>query len=219
MSVADRENRRRRESEAEPGLREFFVFWDDIDEDLVARFRSTLESATRESDLQLFLQEHPALLVQALSGGHGRWVIPQLRLGAHHVTDFMIAERNSLGFEWVAVELESPTRPMFTAGGDPSRYLVHALRQISDWRVWLSRNRDHAERPRDRSGLGLVDVGVDVPGWIVIGRRAEVSADILDRRRQLSRQTNVAIHSYDWLLDKAEGRLTDLERWSRIVGQ
>jgi hypothetical protein len=46
------------------------------------------------------LEEHPVLLVRALGGGQGRWVIPQKALGAEYEPDFIIGEKSSLGYEW-----------------------------------------------------------------------------------------------------------------------
>lgn len=73
------------------------------------------------------------LLAQIVGGGHGRWVIPRQRLGAEHVTDFLVGEKSSIGFEWLAVELESPKARMSRKSGDPTQTLNHAVRQITDW--------------------------------------------------------------------------------------
>jgi hypothetical protein len=35
--------------------------------------------------MQSYLSAHPELLIQHLGGGHGRWVIPQKRLGAEYL--------------------------------------------------------------------------------------------------------------------------------------
>jgi hypothetical protein len=204
--IAVNRARRQREKAAEPSLEEFFVSWNDITPELVERFRQCLERVESERDLQVFLEANPMLLVQPLDGGHGRWVVPHKRLGGEHVTDFMIAEKSSIGFEWTAVELESPLARMFKKDGDPTAALTHAVRQIQDWRVWLGRNRSYAEAPRDKSGLGLVDVDGNVPGWIVIGRRADTPSSTNDRRRSLGQQLKIEIRSYDWLLDRAESQ-------------
>ncbi|MGZ5011910.1 MAG: hypothetical protein ACXV74_13220 [Methylobacter sp.] len=96
---------------AEDPLRDFFTWWDEVyDEDLDA-LKATLDGAKKEEDVQQFLQLNPKLIIQHLGGGGGRYVIPKARLGAEYVTDFLIAERHSFGFEWQAVELESPLRP------------------------------------------------------------------------------------------------------------
>jgi hypothetical protein len=132
------------------------------------------------------------------------------RLGAEHVTDFLIAERHSFGFAWQAVELESPLRPMFNKNGDPSRHLNHALRQLTDWRAWLKANQSYAARPRSEGGLGLTDIDANVKGLVLIGRRANIPDCTAARRRQMVQDLNVDIHSYDYLLSALKGRLDSL---------
>ncbi len=190
---------------------EYFVWWFDIEDADVHAFACRLEIAQSEQDLQSFLEENPMLLIQHLGGGHGRWVVPRQRLGAEHVTDFMIGERHSLGFEWQAVELESPKATMFTRSGDPSHHLTHAIRQIQDWRAWLLRNQNYAARSREESGLGLTDIVANVPGLILIGRRDAVDERTRDRRRQMSNDLGIKIHSYDFLLDAGRGRVGSLK--------
>lgn len=162
--------------------------------------------------MQRFLERNPRLLIQHLGGGHGRWVVPQPRLGAQYKPDFVIGDEDSNGRHWTAVELEGPQRPMFNKNGDPSRFLWHAIRQIIDWRVWLEANRDYAIRPPDEDGLGLEEISPALPGLIVIGRRAERDRERRRFRRGLASQLNIKIHSYDWLIDRAEGRIASLAR-------
>jgi hypothetical protein len=200
---------------AEDPLRDFFTWWDQVyDEDRDA-LKTTLDGAKKEEEVQQFLQANPKLIIQHLGGGHGRWVIPKARLGAEYVTDFLIAERHSFGFEWQAVELESPLRPMFNKSGDPSQHLNHALRQITDWRAWLKSNQAYASRSRDEGGLGLTDIDTNVKGLILIDRRANVHPSTAARRRQMVQNMNIEIHSYDYLLSSLEGRLAAL----RVVSE
>lgn len=188
-------------------LKDFFTWWDHVTASDYAALKAALDSAKREEDIQHFLQEHPACLIQHLGGGHGRWVIPKQRLGSEHVTDFMIAERHSFGFEWQAIELESPLRPMFNKNGDPSQYLNHAIRQLTDWRAWLKANQAYAARPRSEGGLGLTDIDANARGLILIGRRESIDAETTARRRQMVQDLNIDIHSYDYLLASMQGRL------------
>lgn len=187
-------------------LRDFFVWWDDISCEDIKMLETTTESAKREEDIQIMLTEKPILIVQHLGGGHGRWVLPKKKLGAEYVTDFIIGERHSFGFDWVAVELESPTARMFTAKGDPTKELTHAIRQIQDWRSWLKSNRDYATRVRNKKGLGLTDIDSNVPGLILIGRRQMVDASTDELRRQMVQDLNITIHTYDFLVDSARSR-------------
>ena len=151
---------------------------------------------------------NPMLLAVQLGGGHGRWVIPQKRLGCEYVTDFVIGERSSIGFEWYAVELESPKAKMFTRKSDPTKELTHAISQIQRWRRWLQLNQNYASRPRNDVGLGLTDITPDLPGLILIGRRADINEASNGLRRQMASESRIKIHSYDWLL--GSGQLTEL---------
>jgi hypothetical protein len=188
-------------------LGEFFVWWDDLTSEDVKCLEAALLTATGERTLQRFLQQVPLLLVQHLGGGHGRWVIPQKKLGAEHVTDFIVGEAHSFGHEWTAVELESPKAKMFTKTGNPSKELTHAIRQIQDWRAWLKRNQDYAARPRTQSGLGLQDIDSNIPGLVLIGRHESISPATDDLRRQMCQDLNIKIHSYDTLIGWAKARV------------
>ena len=171
-----------------------------------------MDQARKECDLQRYLEANPFLLIQHLGGGHGRWVIPQKRLGAEHVPDFIIGDRHSFGFEWQVVEIENPSAKVFTKSGDPSKTLSHAIRQITDWRSWLKLNQNYASRRREENGLGLVNIDSDVKGLIIIGRRDTIDPSTNERRRQLCSDLRIDIHSYDWLVGTLEGRVEALEK-------
>jgi Domain of unknown function (DUF4263) len=184
-------------------LAEFGVKWLGDHAAAEAALRDCLQTATTELPVQKVLEKHPVLLARALGGGHGRWVIPQRRLGAEHVPDFVIGTKSSLGNEWTLVELESPSQRMFKGNGDPSPELTHAIRQIVDWRSWLTANLDYARRSGDSHGLGLDNIDPNSPGLILLGRRGLGEAT-RDRRRQLGQQLNIRIHSIDWLFNNGE---------------
>ena len=65
-------------------------------------------------------------------------------------------------------------------------------------RGWL---RDHARYARERLTLANVDANADA--LILIGRRARLRPDDVQRRRRLETEANVVIHTYDWLVDGA----------------
>jgi hypothetical protein len=167
----------------------------------LAALEHALVTATREEDLQQVLQAHPSLLVHHLRGGHGRYVLPKVRLGSEHVTDFIIGDRASYGYEWVLVELESPFAKMFKQDGDPSAALNHALQQVGSWRTWLARNLDYAMRGRQESGLGLADIEGEAQGLIIMDRRSSLRPETHATRRRLQRYHNIQIRTYDWLVE------------------
>lgn len=187
-----------------PDIADFAVDWFQGHAEGEAALQQVLARSTREEDVQAVFEQHPVLLARLVGGGHGRWVIPKKRLGSEYVTDFLVGEKSSIGFEWVAVELERPVHKMFTKNGDPSRELNHAIRQITDWRAWLKDNQNYAARSRQENGLGLTDIASDVPGLVLIGRRAGTSRDTNARRRQMGNQSGIQIHSFDWILGATE---------------
>jgi hypothetical protein len=187
-------------------LKDYFVFWDEIDRIHLSAFRQYLEIAKCESDWQKFFEGIPILLLQHMNGGHGRWVIPQKALGVEYRTDFIIGEKDSEGFHWQAVELESHNAKCFTKKGNYTKELTHAIKQIEDWRSWISDNIQYARGERNRNGLGLTDIVSNIPGLIIIGRRKDLLNENKYKRRDIGNQLNIKIHTYDWLYEQAEGR-------------
>lgn len=168
---------------------------------VVEELRTVLEGSQNERAMQEFLELHPEVLAACVAAHHWGWVLPQRRLGAQYVTDFLVCGRSSLGFEWVAVELESPTAALFTKTGDVAQTLNHAIRQILDWRNWLADNLDHARRPREDNGLGFREIDNHPPGLILVGRRSMLDDATRKRRRLLSQELGIRIHTYDFLID------------------
>jgi Domain of unknown function (DUF4263) len=191
-------------------LGEFFVWWQAATATAIRALRRCLVKAQTENDLQQFLSEHPLLLATQMGGGHGRWVIPKQRLGCEYVTDFVVGERSSIGFEWHAVALESPKVRMFTKAGNPTKELTHAISQIQRWRAWLQQNQNYASRSRIDSGLGLTDIASNLPGLILIGRRADQTDETNSLRRQMVNDLRIRIHSYDQLF--GSGALVNLSK-------
>jgi hypothetical protein len=183
-------------------LREAHVPHHIVDEETARAFERCVDSASDERAVQVFLEMHPAILVQVLHGSP-RFVLSRQRLGAELITDFVLGVHDSDGYGWLAVELESPRLSLFTKSGDPRAQLTHGIRQIQDWRAWLQRNQNYASRARTQSGLGLIDIRADIPGLVLMGRRALVDAGTNDRRRQMASDLKIHIHTYDHLIEAA----------------
>src|SRR5207302_659004 len=103
-------------------------------------------------------------------------------------------------------ELESPRALPFTKAGDPSATLNHEIRQILNWRTWLTHNLSYATRPESENGLGLSKLPPDVEGLILIGRRSALSNADNGLRAQMSHDLNIAIHTYDYIPDVTRGK-------------
>lgn len=132
--------------------------WDQITGEESDSLRDLLDSNPNEEKMHQFLGNNRKFLVQLLAGGHGRYCFSKKQLGSEFVTDFLVAEVNSMGIHWYAIELESPRAKSYRKGGLQSAELTHAIGQIRDWRRWMANNLDYARRPRDQDGLGLIGI-------------------------------------------------------------
>jgi len=173
----------------------------DVDE-----LRGVIETADTEQPIQMYLQDHPLLLASVLSGGHGRWVCPQTRLGSRYVADFFAADADSIGIRWTLIELESPRVRALSAKGEWLEEARHAQHQIKSWRHYIGENLDAVRKDPQDEGLGLVDIDAGVPGLILISRRSIVAADPAWVRRTLLLDSGISMHTYDWLLDRLESK-------------
>lgn len=154
-----------------------------------------LESGeTHEAPFQKLLERNPELLASLVHGNWATYVIPQKRLGAEHVTDFLVLGLSSQGPEWIAVELEAPRHELLTKGKRLTAPVRHAVDQIKDWREWLGVNVAYARTQQHLAGItnGLA-------GLVIVGR-ADPAAEREPERSNLAEQERIHVHSWDWLL-------------------
>ena len=163
--------------------------------DIVGEFERVLADAVDERPLQRFLASAPVLLGPLAMPGGSYWCLDRPQLGAEFVPDFLLASATSVGFRWIAIELESPTVKALTKAGSPARKLADALGQIRDWRTWLTDNVAYARQER-----GLKDIDGNCEAVVVIGRRSSLDPKRVKRYRALSTD-GIAVMSYDRLHD------------------
>jgi Domain of unknown function (DUF4263) len=185
---------------------EFFVEWNaPRDLTILDELAQVLNAAQNEKPLQEFYAKHPYLLAIAFRP-HCCWVFPKARLGGQHIPDFLYCDKNSLGFEFTLVELESPTMEATNKDESVSHDCHHAVEQILDYRRWLTDN-------------GLAEQkqfpGIDnrCKGYVVIGRR-EGRTELEEKRLANFRDQHIEIASYDRSLYEARDHLQAINhRW------
>jgi len=163
----------------------------------VADFQMVLDVATDERPLQSFLASVPALFRPMLFAAPDFWCFDRPKFGAELIPDFLLCFRNSTGFNWVLIELESPLAPPLTAAGRPAKALSGAQGQVRDWRGWLRDNVAYA-----RTQLGLTDIHAECPAWIVVGRRAHIDPKHSKKWADLSDNTDMVM-TYDRIAECA----------------
>lgn len=164
-------------------------------------FEATLATAKDEGPLQIFLAASPAILRTLLPSAADAWCFDRPKLGSEFIPDFLLCHRNSLGYNWTLVELESPSKSALTKGGRPGAKLTEALGQIRDWRHWLRENIAYA-----RSALGLEGIHAEITAHVLIGRRKHLDPKHMARYQELSLSSGASVLSYDRLLDVSSER-------------
>ena len=175
-------------------------------EDLV-RLQGVIEGADDERPIQDLLQRRPQLL-GSLVRGQWRYCIPKPSLGGTFYPDFLLAEVDSNGVRWILVELETPNSSVRMS--TVNDFEVHARRgvgQIKEWRQWLQDNIAYARQDKEHSGLGLHGIRANPKGIVLVGRRCLLHPEARDLRSQLYEDSQIEMHTYDWLLERLEGAL------------
>lgn len=165
---------------------------------LLSEFKTLLDSdPDREQVLQSFLQKNPILLCPTYVR---MW--PKISFGAT-VTDFVFRESNK---EYLLVELERSTLPLFRQDGHATADLTHAQGQILDWKRYLEDNLATVQRE-----LGLAGITPNPNGLVVIGRSRTLTAK---DRRKLQTMSNespkLRVMTYDDVYDHAKAVFENL---------
>jgi hypothetical protein len=164
-------------------------------ETITEEFETLLARPSREEDIQAFLSEHPVLLSPTAAN-----VFPKHRLGERFVCDFAVerAER-----DYVLVEIEPATHPLFTRQANPSHQLSHAQQQVEDWREWVTQHVAYAQQTLP---------GISDPDcWIILGRSDTLSGSDRVRLGRRNRELpHITIMTYDDLLSRARRYVDNL---------
>jgi hypothetical protein len=203
--AAQRRNRYLEQPPAGPKLKQLerWIVKGRVERADLLQFEEILDSAADEKPIQRFLEEHPEMLASLLGGTYANAVVPRIDLGGKLEPDFLFAEVDSAGVHWWLIELESPRAQVLLQDGELAEKARHAIKQIEDWRRWLTNNLDEARRLPYQDGVGLVDIRREhTRGLVLIGRREEVLGCSEDARQRESTQSRILVRTYDWLLQK-----------------
>jgi hypothetical protein len=156
-----------------------------------------LDTARDERPLQKFLADHPDVLALEFPI-HNCWVFPKPRLGGgKYIPDFLFCDRDSVGYNWTLIELESPKLRATTKAGSVSSGCHHAIEQICDYRRWL---RDNAQFEAFQGFSGL---NADCDALVIIGRQDGERTALGQERLAEFRKNHIEVASYDRLLTHA----------------
>ncbi len=179
---------------------------------VAAEWASLLDSDPAEPLVQAFLEAHPLMVPGAHLGiggitktGHAPFPMaliaqPPLRGLTTRIPDFLWLATDSLVFNPVFIEIESPGKRWVTTAGQQHHELTQALDQLIDWRDWLAKpaNRDvfleYYRVPRSMRDREWRPVFV-----LIYGRKKENPDGVARMRRSLLKGDTFAV-PYDNLV-------------------
>lgn len=164
----------------------------------VTEYMSLLNARVREGVVHDFLAERSYFFNGILRLFGYSPLNSKVKLGHDYEVDFAWFDSGSYRSEWRLVEIESPTRTMFTKAGNPSESLTHAVQQVRDWHDWVHDHLDYAR--------GLMPF-IDYPlGYVFIGRRRDLTDATWKelKRLRFEHRMFLEIHTLDWFGRNAE---------------
>jgi hypothetical protein len=184
---------------------------------IAAEFNLLLsKDGVNENDIQRFLKsENNYLLISSLLkkyydfGHHDAYLFPEFQLGNSYVADYLIIGRNSDGWHFVFVELESPAGSITNTDGNFGTVFRKGFNQIYDWGEWIEKSFHSLRETLNK----CKKVGVDLPqdfyeldtmrlNYVVIaGRRSDFKEKTYRLRNKMKRESHMLILHYDNLID------------------
>ncbi len=154
----------------------------------IEQLEGLLQSGAREEEYQEFFTSNPVFLNPLASQ-----LISKHKLGDDFITDYVL---ETLTGEYIAVEIEKPTDPVFTQSNDFSHQFVHAFGQVIDFIDWIEQNISYAQKKLP---------GIAAPcGMLVIGRRTALTRAQSDKLRRFNKNSSaVEVVTFDDLLFRA----------------
>lgn len=130
-----------------------------------------------ESAIQSYFESQPQAFV-ATKHVLGNTVISKLPIGNDFICDLAYVEPQSGRTYLHLVELEAPTKAIFTKDGQFTADFNQALQQVTDWLYYVERNkeviRDLLEPLRAPTGADILHY--TAVGHLLIGRRDQIDS-------------------------------------------
>lgn len=185
--------------------------WEDYEHRVKTDWRALLDSSEGqiEKNIQRFLEMHPCLVPggQSMSGPSGHSAFPaalitQPRLPGfgERVPDFLWLASDSLHQYAVLIEIEAPSKRMFTNAGVPTTHFTQAQTQLAQWKAWLSVPENEALFRSHYFPSDSFRWRRFVPQYVLIyGRRSEIEdrPHLNHIRAQMARE-----HEYHMTFDR-----------------
>lgn len=141
---------------------------------------------TNERDILSFINDGlnihmiASLVSEYNFGHHSLYVFPEFQLGLSYRVDYLIVGKNSGGYEFIFVELESCNGRVTLQDGKFGESIRKGINQVQEWKVWLEENYQslyeiYNKHKKKEDNLPLEFMKYDstrIHYAVVVGRRA-----------------------------------------------
>ena len=181
------------------------------DTSAVEKFKCLLNGNCTERSVLNFIKEEKAYdIVTSIFdayrlGHHSSFVFREFELPPNYIADFLLVGKNSGGYEFIFVELESPYGQIVTKDGDFGNVIRKGIKQVMDWDSWLEKNY-YSLRLVFEKHLGKMESlpkeffeleKSRIHYVVIAGRRSDYKEKTYELRRRLLKSNNILLLHYD----------------------
>jgi len=169
---------------------------------ILSSFEEVLGAEGREEEAQIFLAAHPELLYPDFITCQ-----PKFRLGEDYVTDYVFLVQGFSGQEYIFVEIEKSTKPIFVSKGHFSQEFTQAKGQLLRWSAWISENHQYLEKKLPKLGRPTFHLITGRSAELGVGERSILQAEFSGTDRRFSTYDDL-IERFRAIVDKLLGSET-----------
>ncbi len=145
-----------------------------------------------------------------LFGHHDAYLFKEFELTSTYKADYLLIGKNSHGYHFIFIELESPTGSITNKDGSFGITIRKGIKQVKAWNKWIEGNFHNLNLIFDKyknCKTVLPDefrrLNKTRINYVVIaGRRHDFSDETYDLKRELYQNENINLLHYDNLLDQ-----------------
>jgi hypothetical protein len=192
-------------------------------------FKLLLDSGAGERQILNFIRDREAAFIAGSIfknynfGHHIAFAFREFELPPYYKVDFLLAGKNSMGYEFIFVEFESPIGSIINADGEFGEVIRKGLKQVDDWEIWIEANYPVMKLVYDKMLMNRAELPDSVFKFdaqlpneffeldktrihfaVVAGRRKDLSSKAYRKKRKLFKDKGVLLLHYDNLIDNAE---------------
>lgn len=177
----------------------------------------------KEQDILNFIRESKAYFIIGSIfkgytdfGHHDRYIFPEFPLPPDYQADFLLIGKNSSGYHFCFIELESPYGKIILKSGNFGESIRKGLEQVADWHYWNEKNfshlknvfKKHLKPSKILPNEFLEYDNTRISYYVIAGRREDFNEKTYKLAREKNKN-NIRILHYDNLIDKTNSLLKE----------